>query len=122
MAVYIDGFVIPIPKRKLAAYQKVAAKAGKVWMECGALSYVEAVGEDMKQPFGLPFPKLAKIKPGETVLFSFITYKSRKHRDQVNKKVHAHPAMVKMSEEMQKNMPFDMNRMTFGGFKSIVEL
>jgi uncharacterized protein YbaA (DUF1428 family) len=98
----------------------MAALAGKVWKEHGALAYAEGVGDDLKQPFGIPFPRLAKLKPGEVVLFSFITYKSRAHRDRVNKKVMKDPRIVKLMEPGK--MPFDDKRMTYGGFKTIVSL
>jgi len=84
---YIDGFVIPLAKKNVAAYKKISAKAGKVWMEHGALAYLEAVGDDVNTKFGLPFPKLAKLKKGEVVLFSYIVYKSRGDRDRINAKV-----------------------------------
>ena len=87
MSRYVDGFVIPMPKRKLAAYRRMARLAGRVWMDLGALEYMECVGDDLKSPFGIPFPKLAKTKSGETVVFSFIVYKSRKQRDAINAKV-----------------------------------
>jgi uncharacterized protein YbaA (DUF1428 family) len=115
---YVDGFVIPIPRKNLAAYRRMAMKAGKVWREYGALEYFECVGDDLKVKWGLPFPKLAKLKRGETVVFSWITYKSRKHRDAVNAKVMRDPRIAKM---MVKPNPFDMKRMTYGGFKTIVE-
>lgn len=115
---YVDGFVIPIPKKNVAAYRRLAAGACKVWMDHGALDYVECVGDDLKIKFGLPFPKLTKIKPSETVVFSWITYKSRKHRDAVNAKVMKDPRIAKM---MKKSNPFDMKRMSMGGFKVLVE-
>ncbi|MCC7305833.1 MAG: DUF1428 domain-containing protein [Alphaproteobacteria bacterium] len=117
MPKYVDGFVIPMPKKNIGAYKKMAQKACKIWMEHGALDYNECVGEDLKMPFGLPFPKLAKTKPGETVVFAWITYKSRKHRDAVNKKVMADP---RLEMDMDK-MPFDIKRMSYGGFEVIVE-
>lgn len=115
---YVDGFVIPIPKGKLPAYKKIAQKACKVWMEHGALSYMECVGDDLA-PKGMimTFPKMAKAKPGETVLFSWIVYKSKKHRDSVNAKVMKDPRIA----GMKGPMPFDMKRMSYGGFKPIVE-
>jgi uncharacterized protein YbaA (DUF1428 family) len=120
MARYVDGFVVPVPKKNLAEYVRVARKAGKVWIEHGALSYLECQGDDLGPKFGLPFPKLAKLKPNETVFYSFIVYKSRRHRDQVNRKVMADP---RLSEMMDKdNMPFDMKRMSYGGFKGVVDL
>ncbi|HEX2861916.1 MAG TPA: DUF1428 domain-containing protein [Lacunisphaera sp.] len=118
---YVDGFVIPIRKTKLAAYRRIAAKAGKVWMKHGALEYLECVGDDLKiQGMVNSFPKLAKLGPGETVLFSFIVYKSRKHRDRVNAKVMKDPAITSMMDG--KDSPFDMKRMVYGGFKALVDL
>lgn len=116
---YIDGFVIPVPKKNLTAYRKMAKAACKIWMEYGAVSYFECVGDDLKCGFGVTFPKLAKAKPSETVLFSFIVYKSRKQRDQVNKKIMADPRIAKMMQG--KKPPFDCTRMAYGGFKSIVK-
>lgn len=117
---YVDGFVIALPKKNLAAYKKMASTGGKIWMEYGALEYYECVGDDMQPEWGLPFPKLAKLKPGETVIFSFIVYRSKAHRDQVNKKVMADE---RISEAMEgKEMPFDVKRMAYGGFKTIVNL
>lgn len=115
---YVDGFVIPVPKKNLAAYRRMAAKAGKVWRELGAIDYKECVGDDLKCSFGVAFPKLAKAKSSETVLFSFIVYKSRQHRDAVNKKVMKDPRIAKM---MTGKPPFDFNRMAYGGFKVIVD-
>src|SRR5688572_2408544 len=117
MAKYVDGFVLCVPKKKIKQYQKIATKAGKIWMEHGALQYVECVGEDMKVKFGVPFPKIAKPKKGETVIFSWIVYKSRKHRDQVNKKVMSDKRMNEMGSP--EDMPFDCKRMTYGGFDVI---
>jgi uncharacterized protein YbaA (DUF1428 family) len=118
---YIDGFVIPIPKRKVAAYRRIAQKAGKIWIDHGALEYVEAVGDDFR-PEGIvaTFPKLARAKPGETVIFSYIVYKSRAHRDRVNAKVMKDPRMLRMAGSGEP-MPFDMKRMSYAGFKSIVD-
>lgn len=116
---YVDGFVLPVPKKNLKAYRSIAQKAGKVWREHGALQYVEAVGDHMDVKFGVPFPKQMKLKPGETVVFSWIVYKSRAHRDKVNAKVMADPRLAKM---MQKGaMPFDVKRMVYGGFKFLVD-
>jgi uncharacterized protein YbaA (DUF1428 family) len=116
---YVDGFVLPVPKKNLKVYRTIAQKAGKIWREHGALQYVEAMGDDMNVKFGLPFPKLVKPKSGETIMFSFIVYKSRAHRDKVNAKVMADPRMNKMMEK-SKVMPFDMKRMAYGGFKYLV--
>ena len=120
MSKYIDGFVIPVSKRKLEAYRKMSAKAGKVWREYGALDYKECVGDDVNTKFGLPFPKLAKAKSGEVVVFSYILYKSRKHRDQVNAKVMKDPRLADMCGS--KDMPFDPKRMSYGGFKVFVSV
>lgn len=117
---YVDGYVIPIPKRNLAAYRRMAQLAGKVWKNHGALEYMECVGEDLKAPFALPFPKLAKTKPGETVVFSLIVYKSKKHRDRVNAKVMKDPRLAAMMDP--KAMPFDCKRMAYGGFSALVDL
>jgi uncharacterized protein YbaA (DUF1428 family) len=113
---YVDGFVLVVPKKHLAAYQRMAKKAGKIWREHGALEYKECVGDDLKVKMGLPFPKLVKTKPNETVVFSYIVYKSRAHRDKVNAKVMADLRL----QEPPKEMPFDMKRMAYGGFKTIV--
>ena len=116
---YVDGFVIPVPRKGLPAYKKISLKAGKVWMDHGALEYRECVGDDLKiKMIQLTFPKLVKLKPGEVVLFSYITYKSRAHRDRVNARVMKDPRMTGMGGEC----PFDMKRMTYGGFKTLVDL
>lgn len=115
---YVDGFVIPISKKNVAAYRQIAKKASKVWMDHGALEYHECVGDDLKVNFGVPFPKLLKTKPAETVIFAYVVYKSRAHRDKVNKKVMADPRLATMCDP--KKMPFDCKRMTYGGFQIIV--
>ena len=115
---YVDGFVLVVPKRKLAIYKKMATRAATVWKDHGALDYRECVGDDLKVKMGLPFPKLAKTKPGETVVFSYIVYKSRAHRDKVNAKVMKDERLMK---GMPKEMPFDMKRMAYGGFKTLVK-
>ena len=120
MAVYVDGFVIPMPKKNLADYVKIARKAGKVWREHGALEYRECVGDDLAVKMILSFTKLAKTRPGETVVFSWITFKSRRHRDQVNAKVMKDPRLAKMMSGKEK-MPFEMKRMAYGGFKVAVD-
>jgi uncharacterized protein YbaA (DUF1428 family) len=120
MARYVDGFVLPVPKKNLAAYKKMAAKAGKIWMEYGALEYVECVGEDLRIPKVLSFIDQIQPKAGETVCFSFIVYKSRAHRDAVNKKVMADERMNAVCDG--KKMPFDFKRMAYGGFEAIVDL
>lgn len=116
---YVDGFVLAVPEKNLAAYRKMATAAGKVWRKHGALEYVEAVADDLEVKFGLSFKKLAKPKRGETVVFSWIVFKSRAHRDQVNKKVMADPILNQMMEGGP--MPFDVKRMAYGGFKFLVE-
>jgi len=118
MAHYVDGYVIPVPKKSVNAYRREAQKAGKIWRDHGALEFRECVGDDLNVKMGLPFPRGIKIKPGETVIFSWIVYKSRAHRDSVNKKVMKDPRLVKM---MEQPMPFDAKRMLYGGFKTIVE-
>jgi uncharacterized protein YbaA (DUF1428 family) len=116
---YVDGFVLPVPKKNLKAYLRMAKKAGKIWREHGALEYQECVGDDLKVKFGMPFPRLAKAKSEETVVFSWVVYKSRAHRDRVNTKVMKDPRMNGLCDE--KSMPFDMKRMAWGGFKVVVE-
>ena len=115
---YVDGFVLVVPKKKLAVYKKMASRAAMVWKDHGALDYRECVGDDLKVKMGLPFPKLTKTKAGETVVFSWIAYKSRAHRDKVNAKVMKDKRLF---EGMPKEMPFDMKRMAYGGFKTLVE-
>lgn len=125
--VYVDGFVFVLKKSKIPAYKKMASDAGKVWKKFGAIDYVECIGQDLNpkspDPSAKPlyFTKLTKTKPGETVGFSFITYKNKAHRDSVNKKV-----MKYMSEKYKdakyEEMPFDMSKMSYGGFSSIVDL
>jgi len=116
---YIDGFLIPVPRKNVAAYLQIARKAGRVWREHGALEYRECVGDDLKVKFGAPFPRVAKAKPGDTVVFSWIVYKSRAHRDRVNAKVMKDPRLARMMDP--KSMPFDVKRMAYGGFKVFVE-
>ena len=114
MADYVDGFIIPVPKRKAAAYQAMARKAGKVWLEHGALEYRECIADDVKPGKHTSFPQSVKLKKDEVVWFSWIVYKSRKHRDQVNAKVMKDPRLNSMMAG--KEMPFDVKRMIFGGF------
>lgn len=114
MPKYVDGFVIAVPKKNLPAYLKMAKAASKVWMDHGALEYREAVGDDLKTEFGLPFGKLTKLKPNETVVFSWIVYKSRAHRDKVNAKAMKDDRLNTMCDP--NNMPFDTKRMSYGGF------
>ena len=114
---YVDGFVIPIPKKNLNIYARMAKQGAKAWMKHGALDYKECVGDDLQSKWGMPFPKLLKLKPGETAVFSYIVFKSRAHRDRVNAKV-----MKEMEKAgPPKEMPFDMKRMVYGGFKTLVE-
>lgn len=120
MARYVDGFLLVVPKRKLKAYRVLAVKAGRVWKKHGAVEYLECVGDDLQAHHGLPFPKLLKLKKDETAFYSFIVYRSRKHRDAVNEKVMADPAILKMLSG--KPMPFDMKRMSHGGFQALVDL
>ena len=116
---YVDGFVVPVPKKKLAAYRAMARKAGKAWKKYGALEYVECVGDDVKSGKRTSFPQSVKLKKGEVVVFSWIVYKSRAHRDRVNRQVMADPMFADMDPS---TFPFDPKRMFFGGFKSLVEL
>ncbi|HLC92278.1 MAG TPA: DUF1428 domain-containing protein [archaeon] len=119
MGKYVDGFVIPIPKKNLNAYKKMAKMGAKVWMKYGALEYFECVGDDLKgMPGCLPFPKGIRARKGETVVFSWIVYKSKKHQKAVNAKVMKDPSMNAGFNE--KSMPFDMKRMMYGAFKTIV--
>jgi uncharacterized protein YbaA (DUF1428 family) len=117
---YVDGYVLPVPKKNLAAYRSMAQKAGKVWMEHGALQFCECVGDDLKTKWAVSFPATIKLKPGETVVFSWIMFKSRAHRDSVNAKVMKDPRLNKMMD--MKSMPFDSKRMVYGGFKTMVDL
>lgn len=118
MARYVDGFLLPVPKKNLAAYKKISTTAGKVWREHGALEYRECVADDLNLKFGLPFTKRVKLRPGEIVVFSWIVYKSKAHRDRVNKKVMEDPR-IKMEGTP---MPFDVKRMSYGGFQVLVDL
>lgn len=117
---YVDGFVIPIPKRNLPAYRRMARLAGKVWREHGAVEFRECVGDDLKVKGARPFARLARLKRGETVLFSWIVYKSRAQRDRVNANVMKDPRIAKMMDPSA--MPFDAKRMTYGGFRTLVDL
>lgn len=113
---YVDGYVVPVPKKNLKAYVKLARMGERTWRKCGALDYKECIGDDLDVAWGLPFPKGLKLKPGETVVFAYILYKSRKHRDQVNAQV-----MAEMSRKgMPPKMPFDVGRMLWGGFEVAV--
>jgi uncharacterized protein YbaA (DUF1428 family) len=119
MARYVDGFVFAVPKSKVEEYRKMARKAGKVWKEHGALEYVECIADDVPKGKVTDFPMSVKAKRNEVVGFSWIVYRSRKHRDAVNEKVMADPRMDAFDP---KDMPADMSRMIYGGFKAIVEL
>jgi len=120
MAKYVDGFVIPVPKKNVQAYRRMARASGKIWREHGALEFRECVGDDLKTQMGLlSFPRLGRLRRGETVFFSWIVYKSRAHRDSVNKKVMKDPRIAKMMQ--QGPMPFDPKRMAYGGFKVLVD-
>ena len=115
---YVDGFVLPVPKKHLEAYRRVAQKASKVWRDHGALEVRECVGDDLNVKMGVPFPRSVKLKGGETVVFSWIVFKSRAHRDRVNAKVMKDPRIAKMMDPT--SMPFDHKRMLYGGFKVLV--
>lgn len=117
---YVDGFVVPVPKKKLSAYRSMAKKAGKVWREHGALEFHECAADDVKVGKRTSFPRSVKLKPGETVVFSWITYRSRAHRDRVMAKVMKDKRLAAMMNT--KDIPFDGKRMIFGGFKTIVAL
>jgi uncharacterized protein YbaA (DUF1428 family) len=115
---YVDGFIIPLPKKNIAAYRAIAKKAGKVWRDHGALEVKECIAEDVKVGKHTSFPQSVKLKPGETVVFSWIVFKSRAHRDRVNAKVIKDPRLAEMMDP--KNMPFDGKRLIYGGFEMLV--
>lgn len=117
---YVDGFVVPVPKKNMQAYRRMALKAGKVWREHGALEYVECAADDVKPGKLTSFPQSVKLKPGETVVFSWIVYKSRAHRDRVNAKVMKDPRLASMMNP--KTVPFDGKRMFWGGFKVMFDM
>lgn len=117
---YVDGFVLPIPKKNAAAYRRMARKAGKIWREHGALEYRECIGDDVKPGKTTSFPRSVKLKPNEVVWFSWIVFKSRRHRDRVNAKVMQDPRLASMMNPAQ--MPFDGKRMLYGGFEVRVDL
>jgi uncharacterized protein YbaA (DUF1428 family) len=117
---YVDGFVVPVPKKKLKAYIAMAKKAGRVWKDHGAISFQECVADDVKKGKWTSFPRSVKLKPNETVIFSWIVYKSRAHRDRVMGKVMKDARIEKMMDK--KDVPFDGKRMIFGGFKTAVAL
>lgn len=120
MTKYVDGFVLPVPKKNLQAYRRFAQKAGKVWREHGALEYRECVGDDVKMGKLTSFPQSVKLKPGETVVFSWIVFKSRAHRDRVNAKVMKDPRLADMMDP--KALPFDGKRMVYGGFELVLDV
>lgn len=117
---YVDGFVIPVPKKKLGVYRRMAKESSKIWHEYGALEFRECVGDDLNHK-GLfaSFPRIARAKKGETVMFSWIVYKSKSHRDKVNAKIMKDPRIAKMMAT--KNPPFDAKKMVYGGFKVLVD-
>src|SRR6266496_5697940 len=115
---YVDGFIVPVPRKNLAAYRRMAQKAGKVWREYGALEYKEWVSDDVKVGKLTSFPRSVKLKPGETVVFSWVVYKSRAHRDRVLAKVMKDPRLADMMDP--KSMPFDGKRLIYGGFKLLI--
>jgi uncharacterized protein YbaA (DUF1428 family) len=119
MARYVDGFVVPVPRKKLGAYRRMAQAAGRVWRDHGALEYIECVADDVKRGKWTSFPRSVKLKSNETVVFSYIVYKSRAQRDSVNKKVMKDERLAKMMDP--KAMPFDSKRMFWGGFKTFVK-
>ena len=116
---YVDGFVVPVPKKKLEAYRRLARLAGKIWRDHGALDFKECVADDVKKGKWTSFPRSVKLKPSETVVFAYILYKSRAHRDKVNAKVMKDKRIAPMMN--MKAMPFDGKRMIWGGFKVIVD-
>jgi uncharacterized protein YbaA (DUF1428 family) len=120
MSRYVDGFVLPVPKKNMAAYRRMARRAGKVWREHGALEYIECLADDVKPGKWTSFPQSVKLKAGETVVFAYVVYKSRAHRDKVNAKVMKDPRLADMMDP--KALPFDGKRMFWGGFKALVEL
>jgi uncharacterized protein YbaA (DUF1428 family) len=115
---YVEGFVVPVPRSKVAAYRRMSRKAGKVWREHGALDYVECMGDDVKPGKWTSFPQSVKLRKGEVVWFSWILYRSRRDRDRINAKVMKDPRLASMMDP--KNMPFDGKRMFWGGFKVMV--
>jgi uncharacterized protein YbaA (DUF1428 family) len=118
MSRYVDGYVLPVPRKNVNAYRSMAQKAGKVWRDHGALEYIECVADDVKPGKHTSFPQSVKLKKGETVIFAYIVYKSRAQRDRVNKKVMKDPRLNSMMDP--KKMPFDAKRMFWGGFKVLV--
>lgn len=119
MAGYVDGYVLPILKKNLKAYRRMAKLAGKIWREHGALDYKECSGDDLDIKMGRSFARQMKTKPGETVVFAYVLFKSRSHRDRVNAKVMKDPRLAGMGD--MKSLPFDPKRMVYGGFKVLVD-
>jgi len=117
---YVDGYVLPVPKKNLQTYRRMAAKAGKIWREHGAIEFRECAGDDVKPGKLTSFPQSVKLKRGETVVFSWIVFKSKSDRNRVNAKVMKDPRLAKMMNP--KAMPFDAKRMIWGGFKVLVDL
>lgn len=117
---YVDGYLLPLPKKNLAAYRRIAQKAGKIWREHGALDYKECAGDDLKPKGAVPFTRAIKSRAGETVIFAFVVFKSRAHRDRVNARVMKDPRIAGMIDP--KSMPFDVKRMVYGGFRTIVDV
>lgn len=117
---YVDGFIIPVPKKEVAAYRRLASRAGKIWREHGALEYLECVADDVKVGKYTSFPRSVKLKANEVVVFSYIVFKSRAQRDRVNAKVMKDPRLAKMMTP--EGVPFDVKRMIYGGFKTLVAL
>ena len=116
---YVDGYVLPVPKRKMKAYVRLARLGERMWRKHGALDYKECVGDDLTTPCGIPFTRSLKLKPGETAVFSYVVFKSRAHRDRVNAKAMKDPRIKGMCDE--KSMPFDVRRMAYGGFKVLID-
>lgn len=116
---YVDGFLLAVPKKHLQAYRRISQRMGKVWREYGALDYKECAGDDLRIKGVVSFTRVIRLKPGETVVFSWIVYRSRAHRDRVNAKVMKDPRLTTMDP---KSMPFDMKRMVYGGFRVLVDL
>jgi len=116
---YVDGYLLPVPSKNLQAYRRIAQKAGRIWREHGALEYRECAGDDINVKCGVPFPRVLKLKPGETAVFAWIVFKSRSHRDRVNAKVMKDPRLATMMDP--RAMPFDSKRMVYGGFKVLVD-
>ncbi|MDQ3623365.1 MAG: DUF1428 domain-containing protein [Verrucomicrobiota bacterium] len=120
MSQYVDGFVIPLPKNKIEEYRRLAEKAAQIWKEHGALDYWECIGDDLDAKDFVPFPELARTSPDETVVFSWVVFESREHRDQVNARIMADPRLKEMGDP--NNQPFDCKRMAYGGFKTLVHV